>query len=233
MTEKRKYRRLSESEWAEARALWEVGDSSLEELSAHFGVSKRTLQFHFSKHGLAKGSKARELTAAVEKEVFRRELTDKDLLVEWARDIKERTYANAQVIENLVMAQLDLAQKDPSQAYKASSAMKILSLAASTLERTHQLKKTALGLDKDPAIAEELPVLIFRDLSKEDLEKIQAGHDEKWGDDDVIEGPEHERASDPDDDPEGEENEIVEIRPREAGEHLPTIDGCRLVRSAR
>jgi hypothetical protein len=111
--------------------------------------------------------------------------------------------------------------------------MKMLSLAASTLERLHELKKTATGLDKDPDIGKELPVLTFRDLSKEDLERIQADHEENWGDDDVIEGPEHERASDPDDDPEEEENEIVEIRPREADEHVPTIDGCRLVRSAR
>jgi hypothetical protein len=232
MTEKRKYRRLSESEWAEARALWEVGDSSLEELSAHFGVSKRALQFHFKKHDVKKGSKARELAASIEKEVFRAELTNKDLLVGRAKDIRERAYSNARVIENLIMAQLEQAQKDPSQAYKASSAMKILSLAASTLERTHQLKKTALGLDKDPAIAEELPVLTFRDLSKEDLEKIKADQAEKWGDDDVID-PEHKSASDADEDPDEEENEIVEIRPRESDELVPTIDGFRLVRSAR
>lgn len=228
MTEKRKYRRLSESEWAEARALWEVGDSSLEELGAHFGISKRALQFHFSKHGLSKGSKAKELAAAVEKEIFRAELTDKDLLVERAKDIKERTFTNAQVIEKLVMAQLEQAQKDPSGAHKAASAMKMLSLASATLERLHHLKKTAIGLDKDPAIAEELPVLTFRDLSKEDLEEIRAGHEEKWGDDDV-----------PDDDSDGEENEIVEFRRREPEEPEkpeepgPTIDGCRLVRSAR
>ena len=57
----------------------------------------------------------------------------------------------------------------------------MLSLAASTLERLHQLKKTAIGLDKDPDIGKELPVLTFRDLSKEDLEKIEADQAEKWG----------------------------------------------------
>jgi hypothetical protein len=61
MTAKRKYTRLSESAWAEAGALWEVGDSSLEELSERFGISKRALQFHFSKHDVKKGAKSREL----------------------------------------------------------------------------------------------------------------------------------------------------------------------------
>jgi hypothetical protein len=230
MTEKRKYRRLSESAWAEARALWEVGYSSLEELSARFGISKRALQFHFAKHGLSKGSKSRALAAAVETEVFRAELTDKEVLVERAKDIKERTYANAQIIENLVMAQLEQAQKDPSQAHKAGSAMKTLSLAASTLERLHQLKKTATGLDKDPDIGKELPVLTFRDLSKEDLEAIKADQAEKWGDDDV---------NDPDADPDEGEDDIVEIRPRDPDEPekpeepVPIVDGCRLVRGAR
>ena len=80
----------------------------------------------------------------------------------------------------------------------------MLSLAASTLERLHQLKKTAIGLDKDPDIGKELPVLTFRDLSKEDLEKIEADQAEKWGNDDV-----------PDDAWDEEENEIVEFRRRE------------------
>ena len=85
MTEKRKYRRLSKSAWAQARALWEVAKSSLEELSARFSISKRALQFHFSKHGVSKGSQAKELAAAVEKEVFRAELADKEVLVERAK----------------------------------------------------------------------------------------------------------------------------------------------------
>jgi hypothetical protein len=241
VTEKRKYTRLSESAWAEARALWEVGDSSLEELTKRFGVSKRALQFHFSKHALSKGSKSSELAAAVEMEVLRRELPDKEILVQRAKNIKERTYANSQAIENLVMAQLDLAKKDPSQAYKAASAMKMLSLAASTLERTHRLTKTALGLDKEPDIGKEFPVLTFRDLSQEDLEEIRAGHADKWGDDDVIDDPECERASDQDDDPDEEENDIIEIRPQEPEKHdepeeaedlAPIVEGCRLVRGA-
>lgn len=234
MPEKRKYRRLSESAWAEVRALWEVGDTSLEELSARFDISKRALQLHFARHDVKKGAKARELAAAVEKEVFGAEFTDKETLVERAKDIKECTYANVQVIENLIMAQLDLAQKDSSQAYKAASAMKMLSLAASALERTHHLKRTALGLDKDdPTVSEEMPVLIFRDLSKEDLEAIKAGHETEHVDFDVTEDPDREAASDLYDDLEEKEDEIVEVRPEDSETLGPTGERCRLVRGAR
>jgi hypothetical protein len=233
MTEKRKYTRLSESAWAEVRALWEVGDTSLEELSARFDISKRALQLHFAKHDVKKGAKARELAAAVEMEVFRAELTDKELLVDRAKDIKERTYVNAQAIENLVMSQLQQAQKEPAHAYKATTAVKMLALAAAALERLHHLKKSALGLDKDAAIAEELPVLTFRDLSQEDLREIRESHADKWGNDDVIDDPEYEPASNRNDDPDEEENDIIEIRPQEPEEPAPTVEGCRLVRGAR
>jgi hypothetical protein len=70
-------------------------------------------------------------------------------------------------------------------------------------------------------------------LSKDDLEEIRAGHAEKWGDDDVIDDPEYEPASNRNDDPDEEENDIIEIRPQEPEEPAPTVEGCRLVRGAR
>ena len=222
--------------------MWEVGDTSLEELSAHFGVSKRTLQSHFAKHDIKKGTRSRELAAAVEAEVFSCELTDKEFLVECAKAIKEKTYANAKAVENLVMAQLNLAQKDPSQAYKSAAALKSLSVAAAALERLHHLKKSALGLDKDPTVAEEMPLLKVRDLSKEDLETIKADHEKHRAEYEVIDDTEDEPASHVDDDPGEEKDDVIEIghqepekhdEPEEAEDPAPTAEGCRLVRGAR
>jgi hypothetical protein len=56
----------------------------------------------------------------------------------------------------------------------------MLALAAAALERLHATKLHALGLDKDTPLAEEMPVLTFRDLSKEDL-KALAERDEPDG----------------------------------------------------
>lgn len=237
MAERRKYTRLSESAWAEARALWEVGDSSLEELSAHFAISTRALQLHFAKHGVKKGARARTLAAAVETEIFRRELSDKELLIERAKETKELAYANAQVVERLVMAQLKMAQENPSEAFKAGTALKMLSLASATLERLHGLKRIALGLDKENVIAEELPQLIFRDLSKEELEAIRATHDDSSDCDIVKEDtttpPRGVPTPDEEEGAEEEENEIVEVRGRESDEPAMTAEGFRFVRGAR
>jgi hypothetical protein len=50
--------------------------------------------------------------------------------------------------------------------------MKALSLAASALERLHGTKLRALGLDKENALPDQLPVLTFRDLTSTELEAL-------------------------------------------------------------
>ena len=86
------------------------------------------------------------MATAVMTEVFKSELPDQNTITHRAKENREATYTNAAIVEGLVMAQLALAQKDPAQAFKAATALKILSLAASALERLHATKLRALGL---------------------------------------------------------------------------------------
>jgi hypothetical protein len=180
---KRKYTRLAPSVWAELRALWEIGDTTLAELSERYEVSRRAIQGHLSKHSSMKGAKAAEMAAVVQKEIFDEELEDKDTLVARAKETREAAYANAVTIQNLMMAQLQIAQKKPAQAFKAATAVKMLSLAAATLERVQAVKLRALGLDKENALPDELPVLTFRDITSSELEELHLrnGDDEEDG----------------------------------------------------
>jgi hypothetical protein len=171
---KRKYVRLLPSKWAELRAYWESGDHGLAELSDRYGVSPRAIQSHLSKLGSIKGAKAAEMAAVVQKEIFKDELGDRDTLVFRARETRETTYANATTIVDLMMAQLQIAQKNPAQAFKAATAVKMLSLAAATLERVQAVKLRALGLDKENALPDEFPVLTFRDITPTELEALHA-----------------------------------------------------------
>jgi hypothetical protein len=82
---KRKYKRLSASEWAEARARWEAGNSTLEELGDHYGVSRRGLQSHFRKHGVIRGAAGAELARAIKETVLHEELGDKEVLTRRAK----------------------------------------------------------------------------------------------------------------------------------------------------
>jgi hypothetical protein len=185
-SKKRKYTKLSPTTWAEIEALWQAGEVTLEELTERFSVSRRALQLHFKKTGVAKGEKAAALAAAIRDEVLKEELDDKDLIIHRAKEIRETGYKNAVAVEALILAQLKLAQEDPSQALKASSAVKMLSLAAAGLERLHDLKKRSLGLDRDGALGEELPVLVIEDLTTERIDQMRAQQAENELCDDMV-----------------------------------------------
>ncbi|MFY0736553.1 hypothetical protein [Aurantimonas sp. NFXS3] len=175
VTPKRRYTRLTPATWAEIRSHWQVGEVTLAELAHRYDVSTRALQTHFSKHGTVKGAEAAALAQAVQAKVLEQDLPDEDMLVERARTTRETSFKNATVVENLVMTQLAHAQRSPEAAFKASAALKALSLAAGTLERLYALKSSALGLDKDPAHGRELPELVLHDITLEEIDAIQRG----------------------------------------------------------
>ena len=53
------------------------------------------------------------------------------------------------MVERLIMGTLNAMQKDPSKTLGLTSKLKALALAAAGLERLHDLKFRALGLDKN------------------------------------------------------------------------------------
>ncbi|MBB3997863.1 hypothetical protein [Aureimonas pseudogalii] len=173
-TTTRKYIRLTETEWAECEALWETGDATLAELADQYGVAVRTLQSRFERHGVVKGRAASALAADVRERV-NEAMGDPGDLASRAIDIRELTFANAEKIERLIMAQLATAQTDPGAAYKAGTAIKTLSLAAGALQRLHDLKRSALGLSDSDVLGKEIPELVIRDITTTEIEIIQNG----------------------------------------------------------
>lgn len=181
---KRRYVRLAASEWAEVEALWQAGEATLAELSERYGPSPRALQSHFSKAGIVKGETASALAATVREMITTESLESDEVLAERAKDTRERAYRNAVRVEELVMAQLTLAEHDPSQVMRVNSSLKALNLAAGALERLHSIKLRALGLDRADAVPDKLPVLEIVGLTEEQCERIRASH----GDDDDFGG---------------------------------------------
>ncbi len=186
---KRHYNRLAPSTWAEICAFWEIGDVTLPDLAERYSVNTRTLQAHFAKHKITKGAKAAALAISVKAEIYSTSLGDKDLTIQRARETREKAYKNANAVEGLIMATLDAMQKDPSKMLGLTSKLKALALAAAGLERIHGLKFRALGLDKDLPIQDEMPVLIFRDLSDGEIKARHQDDDEDEAEPFVAESP--------------------------------------------
>src|ERR1035437_6253051 len=175
---KRKYIRLVPSAWAEICAFWEIGDVTLPDLAERYSVNTRTLQAHFAKHKVEKGSKAAALATSVKEEVYSSGLGDKDLTIQRARETREKAYKNACAVEEQIMGTVDAMGKASSKTLGLTSKVKALALAAAGLERIHGLKSRALGLDKDLPIGNEMPVVVMRDLNEDELESVHQNHDE-------------------------------------------------------
>jgi hypothetical protein len=148
-------------------------------LAEKYSIHTRTLQAYFAKHKIIKGSKAAALAISVKEKIYSNGLGDKDLTIQRARETREAAYTNACMVEGLMMGTLNAMQRDPSKTLGLTSKLKALSLAAAGLERLHGLKFRALGLDKNLPIHEEMPVLIFRDLSQEEIEALHDADEEQ------------------------------------------------------
>ncbi|GEL39922.1 DNA-binding protein [Methylorubrum extorquens] len=178
LSAKRRYVRLTEAEWAEAEAAWTSGSASLPELAHRFGATERALQAHFAKRGLEKGQAAKALAAKVAVRVKEQQESDVGTLTERALAIRETTYDNAAKIERMIVERLDAAAADPDQTYAAAAAVKMLTNAAAALERLHTLKRNALGITDEDMNADEVPVLVIRNLSDIEVASIRQHQDD-------------------------------------------------------
>lgn len=184
---RRKYVRLSEEAWAEIDALWELGEATLPELADRYGVSTRTLQAHFEKNRIVKGSKGREIALGIKAEIFSQASANMQDIAKLAGEAKRQAYVNAKAIEGLLMEQLQVAASTPSEAYRTATAIKSLALAAQTTERLLGIKYKALGLDRDERLAEELPEIKFRYITPEEaleMRRAQEAEDD-WGSEEI------------------------------------------------
>lgn len=171
-TEKRAYARLSPTTWAEIDALWSTGEPTLAELADRYGVTTRALQSHFSKRGVVKGSAAKALATKITERVLTAALPDEDATTQRALEVRESAYANAVMIEAMIVDRLRTAAADPTTTFATSASVKMLGVAAAALERLHGLKRAALGLNDDSLLDDDLPVLILHDLSAEEIAEM-------------------------------------------------------------
>ncbi|WP_288583008.1 hypothetical protein [uncultured Methylobacterium sp.] len=186
---KRSYVKLPENEWAEVEALWAAGSATLAELSQRYGVTERGLQAHFAKHGTVKGASAKALAVQVNARVQAAQEADVEDLAERAKIIRDTTYAAASKTEKMLAATLDAADADPSQIYAAAAKIKMLMNAAATLERLHALKRSALGINDDTLVSDEMPALQIVNLTAEAIAEMRREQRaESMGYGEVIDG---------------------------------------------
>jgi DNA-binding transcriptional ArsR family regulator len=192
MTEEKK-KRLTPTEWAEAEQLWALGEVTLDDLEAKFGMSAPSFSRHFKKQGIEKGEAAREYVEKVKARVEEKAMGSVDAHAEKVRKTKEKHFNSSEIIHQLAMAEIAKAKKEDSPMHTCTSNLKAIKLAGEIVARARVNTWEILGLDKEDFDEEDLPDLVFTIVDNEKIRQeaekqlsLYANEDLGGDDDDGI-----------------------------------------------
>jgi len=165
---------LEQEKWFQLRHLWEIGDSTLAELSNKFGVRVDTIQKRLKKEGSVKGSRAHEAiknaSEASEEELARQAVE----VVKRIHETKNNHYVWNEAIGKMVMAELVEAKQLKQSVSMKDANLGALAKAAKTLEIIRKERYALLGLDKEDGDPEDMDELIISELDDEMIKRMQA-----------------------------------------------------------
>jgi transposase-like protein len=183
-------RSLTEAQKAEAIALYQSGELTLEQLSKRFNRTPRALSSMFAKAEVKKGEKRDEVRAAVQQQVQQQMMGDVGVVAARIRETKESHYNAAKVIAGLIQKQLLNAQQKGQPFATVQNEIKTLKLAAEALATVRQERFVILGIaDGEKDDNDDLPDLGVHEMTAEQILEMQQRQDESgldMGDDDVM-----------------------------------------------
>lgn len=195
MTESAKKPRLAPAQWAEIEVKWRSGEYTLSMLEEEYGTRSETFSRYFKKKGIAKGSDSVG-------EMIRESLKS---------DAEIRARARAQKVESrkeeydkwaiwlsgLTINQIATAKKEGRSLSLVEDDIKALQRAAAVVQKCFDVSSRALGLEKDDVITDEIPNLVFGELTSAQVDELK-----KMDEDNLVD---EEELYLPDVDDEGEE----------------------------
>jgi hypothetical protein len=168
-TKERAYRRLSATEWAEARSLYELGTATVDEIAVKFGVRRDTISKKFAKEGVKKGSRAAEHAEKISETVAAAAAkTAAEATVLSAKRIIETKDTYFRAFDWLTKLSVKTVQDAISGGRGVESAMpalKTFEKLTNILTSHRQEKYALLGLDKDEVPDGDLPTLLVEEIS--------------------------------------------------------------------
>lgn len=174
MTEEKKRRYPTSTEWAKAEALWATGDATLEELSTLVGVSAVSVSLHMKKKKITKGEKAEERRKQVAEKVAKEALSDIGEHSRRIKETKDEHYNMARAIANLTWRTILEAQQKATPLASIQPNLKSLETAMNILTKSQQARWQVLGLDRPDAIDDaELPELEITELTAEEIAELR------------------------------------------------------------
>lgn len=181
MTETAKKTRLSQAQWAEIEAKWRSGEYTLSMLEEEYGTRSETFSRYFKKKGIAKGSDSVG-------EMIRESLkSDAEIRARArAQKIEERKESYdtwAQNIGRLTMKEVLSATREGKPLALIEDNIKSLQRASAVIQKCFDVTSRALGLEKDDDISDEIPNLVFGELTSAQVSELKKMDEDNLVDD--------------------------------------------------
>lgn len=189
-------KRLSKLEWAEIRELWELDQATITELSATYGVTASLISDHFKRYRVTRGSRKGEVSAAISKKIVtavagEKAATFASMRSQRIEETKNQSYQLDAVIAKMMAGILTETAKAGVPLATRLDDLKSLRIAAQINAQTREGRYVVLDAAQETS-SEGLPEIVFRDLSQEDIRKIQTQIDEDFDLSDLLDEPEDE-----------------------------------------
>lgn len=158
-------------EISEALALREAGYTALS-ISQKLGISVRSLHRHFADHGARKGTLKQEVLDAARVDLLKR-VTSDDAIREEAAKLINDDLAHALHLRSILIS-----ASEQLQANSLKDAVLVMRAAAAystAIKNTSDMLRHTLQIDRTiDDTNNELPELIIRELTQEDIAKLRA-----------------------------------------------------------
>lgn len=193
-------RRLTISQRAEAIALWEAGEITLEGLSKKFKKSRQAFLRLFDKEGVKKGSKSAATTKRVTEAVEAELLGSVAETAKRIRDTKEEHYRMASTLARLTWKLISETEAKKEAIGTRLNDMKALQMASNVLKTVREERYAVLGLNEKVHDDDTpLPDLVIRELTAEQIAIMQETPDANPDGDFDLEMPHMAMVGDEDD----------------------------------
>lgn len=177
-------KRMTPAQWAEARAMWATGEFTLDEIAEKYGVARETLSRRFAKDGVKKGQSA--IDKKVEAEIIEKATKNVDKWAERSEQARESYFKSLEMLHKLTVATIGKAHQD-KKLFSAQADLKAIQMAAIAIDKIRSNQWSVLGLDKQGIEDEEIPELLVRSLTPDEVAKIRESQLKSNNLDDEIE----------------------------------------------
>lgn len=163
-----KQKRLTEKEWAEAKALYETGAATKTDLAGKFGITRQSMGRGLAQRGAVYGSKS----AVVEEATINAQKDEAAKRVEDIAAFKERQRKMVEMLQNLTIKSVTDKVRDAKPIADARHDIATLNKAMATLTLGRNELYHLFDLHRDPDGASETEEFIVAEYSQDEIEAL-------------------------------------------------------------